>query len=286
MTPSSATESPDATDEPTLDATDTPDASLTLDENDESLDESGITPFVVGTPDGGTAPYVYWTVTDVDTGELVPGATFKFERRNDSQWSAHSSADPFSDCAAASCSALDRDTDGGEFLLTHYRTSLTDPRKLVNGSNYRVGQVTAPAGYQWVVSGSNTKTIGTNNSNNANWNNQGGSQTQQLRHLRGEAAFGQHHRQEGRLANRVWCRGLGKSGRTEHPGRTLRPVLVSDRHDPDHRLHEPPDQPQLLRDHLRTAQTACSRTFRWATIGLGRSPPMPEALPHRATSRP
>ena len=148
-----------------------------------------IMPLAVGTPDGGTAPYVYWDVKD-QNGNLVSGATFKFEARINSgttqrpnwEWNTGSNAGTLSDCNGT-CStntggnSLDRDSDGGEFLLEHRGTARDNDRSIVSGNNYRVSQVTAPAGYEWVVSGSNTKTIGKSNSNSVTWNEDNGEST-------------------------------------------------------------------------------------------------------------
>ncbi len=137
--------------------------------------EALVTPLTVGTPDGGMAPYVYWTVKD-EAGNLVPGATFKFEYRSGGSWSTGTNASAITDCAGTcsnntSGNSLDRDGDGGEWLLEHRGTSRESAsNRITTGSNYRVSQVTAPTGYKWVASGSNTKTIGAGNSNTATWN--------------------------------------------------------------------------------------------------------------------
>lgn len=147
--------------------------------------DAGIAPMQAFTPDGGTAPYVYWDVRDTDNN-LVPGATFKFQYRSSSSWQTGSDASALSDCNGAcptstSGDSLDRDSDGGEFLLEHRgtpRTGIsTTGNRLSATGNYRVSQVTAPAGYEWVATGDNTKTIGNSNSNTATWNNANGTGT-------------------------------------------------------------------------------------------------------------
>lgn len=147
--------------------------------NQLDSEDALISPMAVG-PDGGTAPYVYWDVRDTD-GNLVPGATFRFQYRTDGSWTTGTSADPIADCAASSCAAtsLDRDTDGGEWLLTHrgYAAGTNNTNRLSDGSNYRVQQVSPPSGYVWVVSGDNTQTIGAANEINGTWNDQNGNLT-------------------------------------------------------------------------------------------------------------
>lgn len=136
----------------------TPAESVTDDEAVASEFET----FAVGA-DGGTPPYVYWDVKDED-GELVPGATFEFQYRS-SRWVTGSSAGSISDCDGTcsnsnSGNVLDRDADGGEFLLEHRATYRNNNNRVTDGNNYRVSQGDAPPGYEWVVSGNNTKTIG------------------------------------------------------------------------------------------------------------------------------
>ena len=133
-----------------------------------------LAPLIAGVPDGGNAPYVYWDVKD-DEGNLVPGATFKFEYRSSGSWTSGTNAAAIADCSGTCTidtngNSLDRDADGGEFLLEHRATTRNSGNRLVVTTNYRVSQVSPPAGYQWVVSGSNTKTIGASNSTNATWN--------------------------------------------------------------------------------------------------------------------
>lgn len=163
--------------EPAAEAS-TPAESVTDDEAVASEFET----FAVGA-DGGTPPYVYWDVRDVETGELVPGATFEFEhRRLFLRWRTGDNADSISDCdgtcsTSTSGNVLDRDADGGEFLLEHRATSRNNNNRVTDGDNYRVSQNSAPQGYEWVVSGDNTQTIGNQNSNAATWNNGNGSRT-------------------------------------------------------------------------------------------------------------
>ncbi len=65
---------------------------------------------------------------------------------------------------------LDRDPTGGEWLLEHRGTPRnSDADRVAVGYNYRVSQVTAPSGYEWIVSGTNTKTIGGSNDSSASW---------------------------------------------------------------------------------------------------------------------
>lgn len=117
-------------------------------------DALDIMPLAIG-PDGGTAPYVYWNVTDA-AGNLVPGATFKIEYRTgvtgNTNWNGSAGV---SDCVAAGCAAnsLDRDTDGGEFLLEHRRTPRNEDNKISTANRYRISQDTAPTGYKWVATG-------------------------------------------------------------------------------------------------------------------------------------
>lgn len=137
-----------------------------------------IMPLAVGTPDGGTAPYVYWDVKD-QNGNLVSGATFKFEYRSGGSWTSGTNANPLSDCNGtcstnASGDTLDRDSDGGEFLLEHFGTSRGTSTGLVATNNYRVTPVTAPAGYAWVDT--TARSINGNN-NSATWNVGNGAQT-------------------------------------------------------------------------------------------------------------
>ncbi|GAA3872790.1 hypothetical protein GCM10022275_22330 [Tessaracoccus defluvii] len=71
-----------------------------------------IMPLAAG-PDGGTAPYVHWSVRDT-AGNLVPGATFQFSYRNQSwfqwSWAQGGNANPLSDCTGSCGSnSLDRD---------------------------------------------------------------------------------------------------------------------------------------------------------------------------------
>lgn len=159
----------------------TPAESVTDDEAVASEFET----FALGA-DGGTPPYVYWDVRDVETGELVPGATFEFQYRSRGlvfwRWETGSNAGSISDCDGTcsnsnSGNVLDRDADGGEFLLEHYATDRNNNNRVTDGNNYLVRQNDAPLGYEWVVSGDNTQTIGNQNSNDATWNNGNGSRT-------------------------------------------------------------------------------------------------------------
>lgn len=135
------------------------------------LDLGGITPFALG-PDGGTAPYVYWDVRDTD-GNLVPGATFQFSYRSGGSWTSGNNANPLSDCAGiCGNTSLDRDTDGGEFLLEHRATNRNATNRLSTSANYRVTPVAAPVGYAWV----STSAVSINgNSNSADWSANGGT---------------------------------------------------------------------------------------------------------------
>lgn len=139
-----------------------------------------LAPLIAGVPDGGYAPYVYWDVKD-DEGNLVPSATFKFESSNRS-WTSGTNAAAIADCngtcsSNSSGDVLDRDTDGGEFLLEHRATNRDSSNRLVAGTNYRVSQVSPPAGYQWVVSGSNVHQDDRRQQQRATWNNANGTST-------------------------------------------------------------------------------------------------------------
>lgn len=129
-------------------------------------DALDIMPLAIG-PDGGSAPYVYWNVKDTD-GNLVPGATFAFRYRSYGEWTAGTNAGAIVDCAGTcstgvSGNSLDRDPDGGEWLLEHRRTDRNQSNRLSTSNRYSVQQGTAPAGYEWVVSGPNTQSMGINN---------------------------------------------------------------------------------------------------------------------------
>ena len=125
---------------------------------DVSTSDSVVQPLIAGTPDGGTAPYVYWDVRDTD-GNLVSGAKFKFEARievpvwrwTEWQWNTGSNASSISDCegtcrTSTSGDSLERDSDGGEWLLEHRGTTRNSDTRLSAGSNYRVSQVSPPSG--------------------------------------------------------------------------------------------------------------------------------------------
>lgn len=173
-----------------VDSTPTPSEvamSASTDSPEESLLGGGLVqPMIAGVPDGGTAPYVYWEVRDTE-GNLVPGGTFKFEARTNTgiifwAWRTGTNADAITDCVgtcstSTSGNSLERDTDGGEWLLEHRGTNRNNDNRIAAGSNYRVSQVDPPAGYRWVIAGSNTRTIGTANGNSATWNNGNGTQT-------------------------------------------------------------------------------------------------------------
>ncbi|WP_182354165.1 SpaA isopeptide-forming pilin-related protein [Flaviflexus huanghaiensis] len=175
---------PEGSGQPTTAPAETPESEAAL---QDSLDESvadadeEISPMAVG-PDGATPPYVYWDVRDADTGELVSGATFAIEYRHRwLGWRDGNNASSIVDCNGTcstntSGNVLDRDTDGGEFLLEHFQTNRTDSNRIVEGNNYRVKGVEPPAGYEWVAS-PNWITIGGESSNNAAWNDAGGADT-------------------------------------------------------------------------------------------------------------
>lgn len=116
-------------------------------------------------PDGGSAPYLYWTVKD-GQGNLVPGATFKFEYYSWSIW--WPGASQFGDCINSNCgdNALDRDSEAGEFLVNSWPKWTSGTNSIASGGSYRISQVDPPVGYQWVVAGTNAKTT-----NDSKWNN-------------------------------------------------------------------------------------------------------------------
>lgn len=194
---------------------------------DETDDESTIQPMAEGA-DGGDPPYVYWTVQDTQ-GNLVPGATFRFERRfQDSRgrwvWVAGNGATALADCEASpnSCgnSSLDRDTDGGEFLLPHFQTPGSSFNRVAAGNNYRVSQGASPAGYDWAVPGTNTQTIGATNGNNATWNNGDGSGTHNF------GAFQVVKRQTLPLCEPGYVYALGQTGQLQQidPSGNVTPI--------------------------------------------------------------
>lgn len=138
-----------------------------------------VAPMAVGADGGGNAPYLYWDVRDSKTGELVPGATFSLDYRAWSWiswvWNTGTDAGEIADCIG-SCStdtsgnSLDRDADGGEFLLEHYQTNRRPSNRVSpSASGYRVSQVSPPAGYRWTTSGSNAQTV-----SGGRWNGSGG----------------------------------------------------------------------------------------------------------------
>lgn len=175
---STSVETPEAADEtPTMEPS-----------SDVSSSDSVVQPLIAGTPDGGTPPYVYWDVRDT-AGNLVSGATFKFEARRSWSWNTGSNASSISDCegtcrTSTSGDSLERDSDGGEWLLEHRGTTRNSSTRLSAGSNYRVSQVSPPSGYEWVVSGANTKTIGATDGNSASWSNTYDFGTFQVRKIR------------------------------------------------------------------------------------------------------
>ena len=146
---------PDDTVTPTEGSESTPSDPASVDSLDDALggDEAGIMPMAVG-PDGGTAPYVYWDVKDTD-GNLVPGATFSFERRGNTSWTGTRNV---TDCISSGCTVVDRDFDAGEYLVKWINSdnpganpSGTAASNVVQaGSRYRIQPTAAPAGYEWV----------------------------------------------------------------------------------------------------------------------------------------
>ncbi|WP_187994776.1 prealbumin-like fold domain-containing protein [Schaalia sp. JY-X159] len=166
------TTTPPVTDQPAQEdqgsgAIDVVEPDVVTDEATTESVEGGISPFAVGIPDGAGPPYVYWTVED-EAGNLVPGATFSFERRNnDNGWTGTRSV---TDCVDSGCTVVDRDSDAGEFLVKWITSNTpggspsgTGASNVIQaGSRYRVQPVTAPPGYEWVSStswvDSNTKT--------------------------------------------------------------------------------------------------------------------------------
>ena len=130
-------------------------------------------------PDGGTAPYLYWTVTDGSTpkGDAVFNLRGPKTSRN-----AWPNATSVNDCTSNPCPAnsLDRDPDAGEFLLTHHALPMTSNNKLVGTSNYQIQAATPPAnGYSW-TSTDLTRTIGANSGHDsltAKWSKSSSPQT-------------------------------------------------------------------------------------------------------------
>lgn len=101
-------------------------------------------------PDGTSAPYVHWNVVDTD-GKPVAGATFKIEYRSWNQWVGKKDV---TDCTAANCSVIDRDSDSGEFLAKWIGSEKPglDPGGLTidPSTRYRITGTNAPEGYRWV----------------------------------------------------------------------------------------------------------------------------------------
>lgn len=135
-------------------------------------DTTGLTaePMSVG-PDGATAPFTHWNVLD-ESGTPVPGATFTFESYVNSRWTGTRNV---SDCASGSCSGVDRDTDGGEFLAKWIGSNTPGANPsgttVVAGNRYRVLPVNPPAGYAWVSD------ISAVDSNTRTWTGEGANQS-------------------------------------------------------------------------------------------------------------
>ncbi|WP_157487031.1 SpaA isopeptide-forming pilin-related protein [Leucobacter salsicius] len=126
--------------------------------------ENIVVPLVAGAPDGATAPYVYWNVTDQD-GNPVAGATFTFERRNNN-WTGLRTV---TDCVSGTCTGVDRDNDPGEFSVKWIDSDTpgADPgsgRLAVEANGrYRLQPINPPPGYTW------TSGTGRVDSNSKNW---------------------------------------------------------------------------------------------------------------------
>ena len=134
------------------------------------VETDAILPLAAGA-DGGTAPYVYWNVKDT-AGNLVRGAKFRFSYRSWWgwwSWAQGNNANPLGDCDG-SCedTSLDRDTEGGEFLLEHRGTSRNDADRLSTNQNYQVTPHTPPAGYVWAANSNSARSI-SGDSNTASW---------------------------------------------------------------------------------------------------------------------
>lgn len=124
-------------------------------------------------PDGADAPYVHWTVRDT-SGELVSGATFTFQRRSGNSWVDSRTV---TDCTSAGCTAHDRDSEAGEFLVKWIMAnpganpSGTGAANVIQaGGRYLLTPATAPAGYTWV----STTAV---DSNNLTWDGSGSTST-------------------------------------------------------------------------------------------------------------
>lgn len=108
-------------------------------------------------PDGAVAPYVYWTVKDATSGQLIAGATFSLQRRSGNIWTGTRNV---TDCVASGCTVVDRDPDGGDYLAKwigrdNPGTSPSDTGAssvIQAGGRYRVQPVNPPTGYRWVSS--------------------------------------------------------------------------------------------------------------------------------------
>jgi fimbrial isopeptide formation D2 family protein/LPXTG-motif cell wall-anchored protein len=129
-------------------------------------------------PDGASAPYVYWNVTDT-AGNPVSGATFTLQTyQSNGFWGGRWGGDrSVSDCTAAGCTGVDRDTDGSEFLAKWINSNTpgqnpgnATPQIQANG-HYRIRPVDPPAGYQWA---NGTDWV---DSNSKSWASSGGSST-------------------------------------------------------------------------------------------------------------
>jgi LPXTG-motif cell wall-anchored protein len=122
----------------------------------EDLGEPIVTPFIVGVPDGATAPYLYWEVKDTN-GDPVGGATFSFERRSSGSWTGTRTV---TDCVSGTCTVVDRDNDPGEYLVKWINSDNPGQNPTGTGaanviqadSRYRIQPVNPPAGYAWVSS--------------------------------------------------------------------------------------------------------------------------------------
>ena len=144
-------------------------------DEESQVQTMGIEPLIVGVPDGATAPYVYWTVKD-SSGNLVPGATFSLQQRTQFGWDT-SNTRTVTDCIAAGCTVIDRDSDSGEFLAKWINndnpgaTPGSGATQITAGNRYRIQPVTAPSGYRWVSS------TGWVDSNDLSWQGSGNTRT-------------------------------------------------------------------------------------------------------------
>ncbi len=142
----------------------------------QSLD-AGIMPLVVGSPDGAVAPYLYWTVKDANNAP-VGGATFNLAGPGPANWwnSWPTAVLVVDNTGQPGYVGLDRDTDPGEFLVTHLGTSPSAGNAVNGTKNYRVQQSGVPSGgYTWTNS---TNWIAINGNNaNATWSNSTAPQT-------------------------------------------------------------------------------------------------------------